>query len=196
VREQVWRSWLELTTIMLAYVFWHAPVREIEPGEYEALLLRFHAALAASPPVGLIRSFSTRTSYLPWLEVDAGYEDWYLIADSAALDPLDAAAVDARRRGVHDAAARVARTGAGGLYRLVHGAPIEPAETVWFAKPAGTTYADFVPVLNGLRQDGGVLWQRQMVLGPAPEYAAQTRIGSANVVGVRVVHAKISTMGA
>jgi hypothetical protein len=173
---------------MLAYVFWHAPVSEIELAGYDALLLRFHAALAANPPTGFRRSFSTRTSRLPWLDADAGYEDWYLIADSAGLDPLDAAAVDARRRGVHDAAAQVARTGAGGLYRLVYGAPIEPAQTVWFAKPVGRSYAQFAPVLDGLRREGSVLLQRQMVLGPAPEYALQTQNTTADAVGIRVVH--------
>jgi hypothetical protein len=171
----------------------------IDPAAYEELLLRFHHALAARPSPGFVRSFSTRASELPWLTADVAYEDWYLLADSGALDPLDAAAVDASRRDVHDAAARCARTGTGGLYRLLHGTVIEPAETVWFAKPAGTTYAEFDPVLARLRERGDVvLWQRQMVLGPAPEYAAQMQQASnADVVGdVRVVHATLTVRGA
>ncbi len=76
-------------------MFWHAARSGVENAVYEATLVRFHAALAAHPPAGFICSFTSRTSRLPWLDADVAYEDWYLVADSAALDPLDAAAVDA-----------------------------------------------------------------------------------------------------
>ncbi|GAC1359717.1 MAG: hypothetical protein NVSMB31_20040 [Vulcanimicrobiaceae bacterium] len=154
-------------------------------------MLRFHAALAAHPPAGFIRSFSSRTSRLPWLDADVGYEDWYLVADSAALDPLDAAAVDAHRRGVHNDAAGASRAGAGGLYRLKSGEPIPPLETRWFGKPEGSKYVDFAVVLDDLVRGDVTLWQRQMVLGPAPEYAAQARATLNGFPGVRIVHTEL-----
>ncbi|MFX9672996.1 hypothetical protein ABTO96_19615, partial [Acinetobacter baumannii] len=38
----------------------------------------------------------------------------------------------------------------------------------WFAKPADATYADFHRRMAP--GPGAALWQRQLVLGPAPEY--------------------------
>jgi hypothetical protein len=164
----------------------------MEPAAYSAALLDFHAALAAAPPAGFLRSFSTRTSRLPWLDAESAYEDWYLIADSAALDPLDRAAVDARRRGAHDVAASAAGVGAGGLYRLIYGEPVIPLETAWFAKPPGVGYAGFAPALDAVKRRGVSLWQRQMVLGPAPEYAAQMRVALDGFGDVRVNHAELA----
>ncbi|MDP9479541.1 MAG: hypothetical protein M3R38_28375 [Actinomycetota bacterium] len=41
----------------------------------------------------------------------------------------------------------------------------------WLAKPPGTDYRDFFSVLEPfVRGPGRSLWQRHMVLGPAPEF--------------------------
>lgn len=173
---------------MLAYVFWHAPRSAVTASAYAASLGSFHAALAADPPAGLIASFTTRTARLPWLDAENAYEDWYLLTSSAGLDPLDLAAVDGRRRAAHDRASGEARIGMGGLYRLVRGAPIVPTTTGWYAKPQGWSYADFAPVLDALAAAGATVWQRQMVLGPAPEFAAQTAAwAAADALGVAAV---------
>jgi hypothetical protein len=78
------------------------------------------------------------------------------------------------------------------LYRLVHGEPLIPSETAWFAKPDGTGYADFASTLESVKRHGVTLWQRQMVLGPAPEYALQMRAALDAIGGVRVEHAELA----
>ena len=101
---------------MLAYVFWHWR-RPACPPPYEALQRRFHAALEAAPPAGFSGSRSLAIAGAPWA-ADGGqaYEDWYLLEGSAALDPLNAAAVTASRQQPHDAAAAAAEGGTAGLY--------------------------------------------------------------------------------
>lgn len=164
---------------MLAYIFWHWPRPQIAAGEYEADLLAFHGALAAEPPPGFRRSLTFRVGPLPWLGGEAGgYEDWYIVADSAALDPLNGAAVSGRRKPSHDRAAHAAAGGAGGLYRHQSGELdlAEARHTTWLHKPEGMTYAQFDAQLGEWM--AGVacsLWQRQMVLGPACEYCLLSR---------------------
>ena len=173
---------------MLGYVFWHAAREGVNPCAYAEALAAFHAALASDPPAGFIRSFSTHMSRLPWLDAETAYEDWYLVENSAALDTLETAAVDARRRSAHDVAANAVHSGAGGLYSLLLGEPHVPLETLWLTKPDGVRYADFRPTLEEIARDGATLWQRKMVLGPAPEFAAQSRGSLAERSGVRIVH--------
>lgn len=159
---------------MLAYLFWHRPRDDAGDEAYERSLTGFHEALAADPPEGFRDSATFRIGGAPW--VDPGpraYEDWYLLDGSFALDPLNEAAVSGRRRRPHDEAARAAAGGDGGLYRLRSGEPgvAEFRFAAWLTKPPGTDYRDFLSVLEpfaeGPRRS---LWQRHMVLGPAPEF--------------------------
>ena len=163
---------------MLAYVFWHWRRPTATVGDYEAAQRRFHAALAAAPPTGFLRSFSVAFQGAPWA-ADRGeaYEDWYLLDGSAALDPLNAAAISASRQAPHDAAAALAAGGTAGLYSLRQGASVgAPAELTWFAKPDRMTYRDLFAVLEPLTgQVGAALWCRQMTLGPALEFCLHTR---------------------
>jgi hypothetical protein len=159
---------------VLAYVFWHVPEVPAEKEEYESALGAFHRRLAAVGAPGFIRSEAHRLESLPWLSGSPAYEDWYLLSDSAALDPLEAAAVGARLGASHDAVAARAGPGAGGLYKcLVEGAA-PGGETMttaeWLRKRAGATYPDFIETLRGEVPPGGWLWQRKMVLAPAPEF--------------------------
>jgi hypothetical protein len=90
------------------------------------------------------------------------------VRNYAALGLLNALAVRAAQGGAHDAVAQRAGSGTGGLYAAVAGEPVAPATSgwaAWFDKPAGLS----TPQLATLRP-AGVTWQRQMVLGPAPEY--------------------------
>lgn len=152
---------------MLAYVFWHRPAPETASGPYERALAGFHLALAAAPPPGFRRSWAFRLAEVPWLS-GLGYEDWYLVDDFAALGELNEAAVSASRQAPHDAVAGLAADGTAGVYRLVAGEP-NPGATraTWLSKPAGETYPAFLAEIGA---PGASAWQRQMTLGPAPEF--------------------------
>lgn len=162
---------------MLAYVFWHWKQPEVDAATYESLQRRFHAALAASPSAGLVRSFSHAIEGAPWAaQGREAYEDWYLVRDAAALEPLNAAAISASRKGPHDAAAAAAAGGAAGLYQQLMGEPSADAQWAhWFAKPDGMSYAELRAALApALERANGALWCRFMVLGPSPEFCALT----------------------
>lgn len=158
---------------MLAYVFWHRPTEDVTTPDYEATLARFHAALAGDPPEGFIGSAAFCVDAAPWLDGSGqAYEDWYLLQGSVALDVLDAAVLDRRRAGAHDAVAMQAASGAGGLYRLAAGAGDGRAQAsaLWLGAPRGAARGPVMDTLAALAdQAGGALWVRAMTLGPAPE---------------------------
>ena len=161
---------------MLAYLFWHEPRSEVDVGRYVELLQAFHRALAAAPPPSFTRSWSVRLDVAPW---DAGparqpFEDWYLVEDWAALGTLNEAAVRAPRWSRGPLRAALATNGAGGLYLLQHGTLDGPMPWVgWVVKPPGEPYETFEPQLRAAvdAAGGGAVLRRQMVFGPAPEYA-------------------------
>jgi hypothetical protein len=163
---------------MLAYVFWHWPRADATAAAYEALQRPFHAALRSAPPAGFRGSRVLAMGGAPWAaEGGEAYEDWYLVEGSAALDPLNEAAVTVPRRGAHDAAAAAAAGGTAGLYRRRLGDPGDlPHAAAWFAKPPGMGYSALFTTLEPLvRAEGAALWSRQMTLGPAPEFCLQSR---------------------
>ena len=156
---------------MLAYVFWHYAAPTGEASRYEERLVAFHHALRSAKPDGFIRSTAYRIQGAPWLPKTPSYEDWYEIEDWAALGALNAAAVSGLVRADHNAVARLADGGAGGLYRQLRtGAESATSSgALWIVKPRGTSYPDFTGELDALPKLCAV-WQRQMVLGPAPEF--------------------------
>ena len=165
---------------MLAYVFWHWPQAQVEVSEYEARLREFQASLRAHPPAGFRDSAVFRVSAAPWLGAEQGYEDWYLVEGSVALDPLNDGAVAPACRAAHDAAARLAAGGTAGLYRLRAGqAALDHVKfSCWFGKPAGMLYDDFYKLLAPVTAEPGVaLWGRQMTLGPTPEFCLHSAAG-------------------
>ncbi len=159
---------------MLAYVFWHRPAEGVAVEDYERALRRFHASLAHRPPSGLLGSASLRAGRLPWLPGDEdGYEDWYLVESWSAVGVLEAAAVSRGHETAHREAARRAGGGTAAIYRRIEGAapPAGCRLSAWVSRPAG----DEDPTLGDLLGDGieperGSLWQRALVLGPAPEF--------------------------
>ncbi len=164
--------------MVLAYVFWHQPRAEVETDRYERALRLFRARLVTEPVPGLLGCWSVRTPELAWLP-GGGYEDWYLVTDFVALGHLNAGAVDAGHAAAHDPIAHAAGFGVGALYAAHHGDPHRrDAERAWFTKPDGTSYeqfhADLVAPSADDRDDRDAervtWWQRQLVLGPAPEY--------------------------
>ena len=163
---------------VLAYVFWHWRHPSANRAEYESAQQAFHRALSASPSAGFIRSFSHAIAGAPWANAGGeAYEDWYLVRDSAALDPLDVAAVTAGRKSAHDAAASLAANGTAGLFQLKVGvAPTAPQSAQWFAKPSGLSYPQvFAAIEPALRPVDGSLWVRRMTLGPSPEFCVLAR---------------------
>jgi hypothetical protein len=173
---------------MLAYLFWHRPIPGVDHSAYEAALQRFHASIRETPAEVLLSSASYRVDRIPWLAAadgsssdEPGYEDWYLVPDSAALDRLNDAAINARHRSFHDAAAALAGAGAGGLYSRVGtpgGSDLERAsagesESVWLSKPPRVSYSEFMPDLAALVPPDARVWQRRLVLGPAPEFCVE-----------------------
>jgi len=68
---------------MLAYIFWHTPLADIDVHDYETALLGFHTDLAADPPTGLEASATYQISEVPWLNDRPGYEDWCFVKSSA-----------------------------------------------------------------------------------------------------------------
>ena len=159
---------------MLAYLFWHSPADAVERSEYEALLAAFHERLREAPPPGFRESvaFAVTTAW-----AGTGYEDWYLVDGWRALGVLNADAVDDVRGPEHEPVARRAATGAGGVYALRAGdmAVGDAGAAEWSVKPAGEPYPDWEARLTAGRDAADfALWQRQLVLGPAPEYCLLT----------------------
>lgn len=150
---------------MLAYVFWHRPTPDVEVARYEDGLVALHASLAAARPAGFRGSASFGRAQQPWFD---GYEDWYLIDDWVALGALNDAAPG---HASHDVLAERSEAGTGAVYALVAGTPDLSA--------VRTAHWSDDPV------DGTVTWRRQLVLGPAPQYAAH----SATAGGERVAGA-------
>jgi len=166
---------------VLAYVFWHWKKPEIPIEEYERRQRAFHAALAASPPAGFVRSYSASVEGLPWTgaqtaygvlaERVCAYEDWYLVEDFGALGFLNEGAVSGSRLKPHDAAAAAAEDGAAAIYALRQGdAASQRKYALWLSKPGGMSYAECYGHLEPvIASAGGALWVRQMALGPAWE---------------------------
>lgn len=164
---------------MLAYVFWHWKSPRIALETYEEHLRSFHSVLNQHQSPGFRSSTVFRVAHLPWTSgEEASYEDWYLVENSAALDPLDQAAVSEARQQPHDQVARWAAGGTGGLYRLRaagQSTGSAPEVAFWFSKPDDLTYNELYQSFTALlEQAPGSLWQRQMTLGPAREFCWHT----------------------
>jgi hypothetical protein len=169
---------------VLAYVSWHRPAPEVDPGAYEQALERFHRSLAHRPPSGLRASAAFRVTELAWLEPPLGhasrtaasgraYEDWYLLDGWSAVGVLEEAAVSQGHVSVHDAVARLAGQASAGVYRLLEGnAALESATvSVWVSRAAGHRSPAMVDLLSdGVDPQTAGLWRRCLGLGPAPEY--------------------------
>ena len=145
---------------MLAYVFWHRPLGSAAREEYERRLIEFHEALRGA----LVSSAAFSLERLPFAD-GKGYEDWYLVENWTALGELSDVALRGIRERAHDAVARLASDGWGGVYGLARGIPVGPDGVRWVNKREGESYESF---LKRVRVE--TVWQRQLVLGPAPEF--------------------------
>jgi hypothetical protein len=174
---------------MLAYVFWHWP-RVAEPrGPYESTLIAFHRALAEHRPPGFRGSRVLRTGRRPWAPAELTYEDWYFVEDFAALGALNEAAVAGPRKAPHDSVAALPLGGAGGLYLHRGGDVPSPRSASFRSKPSGVSDDAYVAGLP-LEIE---LWQRQMVLGPAPEFCLLSHRALSDAAVVELVYAARSS---
>ncbi len=107
---------------MTAYLFWHRPFANVAQDAYEAALIEFHRALDALGFPGFEGSATYRISAAPWLDGQAGYEDWNFVESSAGLDPLNQAAVAPEMWDVHAGISGKTEVGNGGIYYHVLGA--------------------------------------------------------------------------
>lgn len=156
---------------MLAYVFWHWPKQGTSRAGYLSRLESFHSLLVGDPPRGYQGSRVFAVEGVPGVpQRGEMFEDWYFVDDFTALGTLNEAAVGAAILSTHDAAAELAAGGMAGIYRRrASGISRETrSHAVWLSKPAGISHAGFI---TGFSPEVEV-WQRQMVLGPTPEYCA------------------------
>ena len=155
-------------------------------------MIDFHRTLAANKAPGFQRSVVFSISGADWLKTDGeAFEEWYLLDDSAAMDPLNYAAVSGACEEPHNRVAREAADGTGGLYRLRAGAAdlAQAKFATWLSKPPGVSYKDFYAALEPFTSHPGVaLWGRQMTLGPTAEFClhSQTPIELSHLRGIRV----------
>ena len=163
---------------MLAYVFWHWHNAQIDDIAYQQALKGFHETLATHRPEGFHYSRVLAMAQFPWLDrIQETYEDWYIVENSTALDPLDRGAVSGACLEPHNRVARWTEGGTAGLYTLRFGEA--RASSVRFAyrfnKPAGMSYSVLYDLLRPLEErQVGSLWIRKMTLGPGPELCLHT----------------------
>ncbi len=159
---------------MLAYVFWHRPYANVDRSRYEQGIVRFQAELERQKPPGFISAASFRIEAVPWLGDQAGYEDWYCVEASWALDPLNAFAVAGHAQAPHDGVAAQMDFGHGGLLAHVAGETAPPAQSTayWLTRPRGIAWRTALDPVHA-RFPQAVIWRRQMVLGAAAEFAVE-----------------------
>ena len=166
---------------MLAYIFWHWPNADVDAEVYRTHLAEFHETLARNKPPGFHNSTVFQLSNPPWLDTPGtAYEDWYLVENSAALDPLNDGAVSGACEEPHNRVAREAADGTAGLYRLRQGTLnlANARNATWFSKPTGMRYRELYDSLQAVINDNGAaLWGRQMTLGPTTEFCVVSRMG-------------------
>jgi hypothetical protein len=163
---------------MLAYVFWHWHNSQIGSEAYQEALKGFHQILSEHKPAGFHYSRVLQMERFPWLgREEETYEDWYIVENMAALDPLNEGAVGGVRLEPHNRVARWTEGGTAGLYKLRAGEERLPLVcfSYRFNKPAGMSYVAFYDLLRPMQeQQSGNLWIRQMTLGPGPEFCWQS----------------------
>jgi hypothetical protein len=120
--------------------------------------------LAGHPPAGFVRSASFAVSGAPWAPREQVYEDWYAIEDFAALGRLNEWAVSGAMKQPHDDAAARSAWGTGAIYKLLSGDALANAAFCGWRKQRPESVE-------------GTLWQRQLALGPAPEFCVHAPQG-------------------
>jgi hypothetical protein len=162
---------------MFAYLFWHAPKREVSAPGYEKDLAAFAQGLLACGCEGLRGAASFRISAVPWLGEQAGYEDWALVDGPGVLERLNVAAVSGAMAELHGRVADAMEIGHGGLYYRLSGevAPQEAGAAQWLTRPRGIAFRPAIDEIVGSAGQPVSVWRRFMVLGPGREFLVLAR---------------------
>jgi len=157
----------------LAYAFYHRPATRVDRAEYERALLGFHDTLARNPTPGFRGSAAFRLRRVSWgpHRDRPLYVDWYVLSGFGDLDPVREVAYQPPWVEPHRTVAALFGEGWGALYASRGRAdpPGAPSFVTWFSAPEGRGRS----LLARWREAGppsGILWRRQLALGPSPEY--------------------------
>lgn len=169
----------------LAYAFWHAPRAHVGAASYEVACAAWLDALDRHRPGGLLMWGTWRTATPPWLPgwPRKAYLDLYVLTGFAALGALNASAVAPPLAAAHRAAAAVSGHGTAGLYAARSGVPQVgvPAVVSFHRRDLPVPRVETTGhdgAREGVR-DGRTVWQRQLTLGPGPEFMVVTTLGPA-----------------
>jgi hypothetical protein len=152
------------------------PTRTPSVSATNRAIVRFQTDLAGSKPPGFIGATSFQIEAVPWLSHLPGYEDWYLLSGTWAMDPLNAFAISGHVQAPHDSVAAMMEQGHGGLYAHAGGeSMLAPHYTIhWLTRPRGIQWQPTIEAVRGSCPHAQA-WRRQMVLGPAAEFAVEPR---------------------
>ena len=91
------------------------------------------------------------------------------------MDPLNAFAISGHVQAPHDGVAAMMEQGHGGLYAHAGGESMPaPRSTIhWLTRPRGIQWQPAIEAVRGSCPQAKA-WRRQMVLGPAAEFAVET----------------------
>jgi hypothetical protein len=158
---------------MLAYVLWHHPRGEDSTRIiYEASLLALHEGLHEAKIDGFVDSTTSTVLGLPWLPGADNREDWYVVRDWYGIGALSEALHSGRQKVARDLVTHSSSVDGAAIYRLHSGeCRIDAPSAVWFPKPDGMAYWVMEELMEPLfGTHGWGLWQRQLALGPSPEF--------------------------
>jgi hypothetical protein len=155
-----------------AYVFWHTLKPELTVADYEQGLAAFAKKLLTSGCAGLRNAASFRTSAVPWLADQAGYEDWVLVDGPGSLEAVNTAAVSGAMAPLHGRVANAMALGHGGLYYHLWGdlAPFSSDAAQWLTRPRGIAFRPALEEITRSANQPVSVWRRFMVLGPGKEF--------------------------
>ena len=139
---------------------------------YEASLLAFHERLKSAGIEGFRSSSTSIVRKIPWVADCDCHEDWYVLDDWATLGALSQASISGEQKAAHDLVTHSSSIHAATLYSLRHGTyKLDAPVAVWFFKPENMAMWVMEELLAPyLDLPGSSLWQREMALGPAPEF--------------------------
>lgn len=157
---------------MFAYVFWHTLKSGLSAADYEQGLAAFGKGLVGCGCAGLKSTASFRISAVPWLDGQAGYEDWAIIEGPGVLETVNTAAISGAMAPVHGRVAEAMALGHGGLYYHLWGdlAPFSAGAAQWLTRPRGIAYRSILEDITGSASQPVSVWRRFMVLGPGREF--------------------------
>jgi hypothetical protein len=158
---------------MLAYVLWRHPrAGSSTRMVYEASLVAFHERLRSAGVSGFRSSSTSIVRKVPWVSEADCHEEWYVLDDWETLGALSRASVSGEPKAAYDLVTHSSSIHAATLYGLLHGAwNVDAPVAVWFSRPENMALwvmEELLAPYLDLPESG--LWQRQMALGPAPEF--------------------------